>query len=209
LCEPLGRPVLFSAEFATAVEDTDSRLEPLGHYSLRGVRDPKEIFALASSEAAWNDWKLASGQASRLCRKTLRSEFIFELSVYTSKDGKFFEVLVDYATGRITESEPITEGDDLADAKSQSAAMAKTALKVAVEKVLGQSPGFRAISVTPDLKDGRPVASVVLLNGKEFKTLQASLEWGGVWAVAARPFLRSRSRRKPSALNVLFTGGRW
>jgi adenylate cyclase len=52
LCEPLGRPVLFSAEFATAVEDTDSRLEPLGHYSLRGVRDPKEIFALASSEAA-------------------------------------------------------------------------------------------------------------------------------------------------------------
>ena len=101
-----------------------------------------------------------------------------QLSVYTSKDGKFSEVLVDYATGSITEFEPITEGDDLADAKSQSAAMAKakTALKAAVEKVLGQSPGFRAISVTPDLKDGRPVALVVLLKGKEFKTLQASLE---------------------------------
>jgi adenylate cyclase len=52
LCEPLGRPVLVSAEFATAIKDTDNRLEPLGYYSLRGVRDPKEIFALASSEAA-------------------------------------------------------------------------------------------------------------------------------------------------------------
>ena len=101
-----------------------------------------------------------------------------QLSVYTSKDGKFSEVLVDYATGSITKSEPITEGDDLADAKSQSAAIAKakTALKAAVEKVLGQSPGFRAISVTPDMKDGRPVVSLVLLKGNEFKIVQASLE---------------------------------
>jgi uncharacterized membrane protein YkoI len=101
-----------------------------------------------------------------------------QLSVYTSKDGKFSEVVVDYATGKVAKSQAITEGDDLADAKSQSAAMAKakTALKAAVDKVLGQSPGFRAISVTPDLKDGRSVASVVLLKGKEFKTVQASLE---------------------------------
>jgi uncharacterized membrane protein YkoI len=101
-----------------------------------------------------------------------------QLSVYTSKDGKFFEVVVDYTTGKIAKSEPITEGDDLADAKAQSAAMAKakTTLKAAVEKALGQSPGFRAISVIPDIKDGRPVASVVLLKGKEFKTVQASLE---------------------------------
>jgi hypothetical protein len=101
-----------------------------------------------------------------------------QLSVYTSKDGKFFEVLVDYATDSVTKSEPITEGDDLADAKAQSAAMAKakTTLKAAVDKALGQSPGFRAISVTPDIKDGRPVAAVVLLKGEEFKTVQASLE---------------------------------
>jgi adenylate cyclase len=51
LCEPLGRAVLISAEFAAAVEDADNRLEPLGHYNLRGVREPKEIFALASSAA--------------------------------------------------------------------------------------------------------------------------------------------------------------
>jgi len=49
LCEPLGRPVLISAEFAAAVDDADNCLESLGHYNLRGVREAKEIFAPASS----------------------------------------------------------------------------------------------------------------------------------------------------------------
>jgi adenylate cyclase len=48
LCEPLGRPVLISAEFAAALDDADNRLETLGHYNLRGVREAKEIFALAT-----------------------------------------------------------------------------------------------------------------------------------------------------------------
>jgi adenylate cyclase len=46
LCEPLGRAVLASAEFVAALTDGDSRLEPLGRHALRGVREPKEIFAL-------------------------------------------------------------------------------------------------------------------------------------------------------------------
>ena len=45
LCEPLGRKVLVSAEFAAAVGD-GCRLVPFGHHSLRGVRDPREIFGL-------------------------------------------------------------------------------------------------------------------------------------------------------------------
>ena len=48
LCEPLGRAVLISAEFAAALDDTDNRLVSLGHYNLRGVREAKEIFALAT-----------------------------------------------------------------------------------------------------------------------------------------------------------------
>ena len=47
LCEPLDRPVLISAEFAAAVDDADHRLVSLGRYNLRGVREAKEIFALA------------------------------------------------------------------------------------------------------------------------------------------------------------------
>ncbi len=49
LCEPLSRAVLVSAEFVAAAMDGDRRLESLGRHTLRGVREPKEIFALAPS----------------------------------------------------------------------------------------------------------------------------------------------------------------
>jgi adenylate cyclase len=45
LCEPLGRKVLVSAALAAAVADS-LRLEPLGTHDLRGVRDPRDIYAL-------------------------------------------------------------------------------------------------------------------------------------------------------------------
>jgi adenylate cyclase len=45
LCEPLGRSVLVSADLAAAVGDP-RRLEPLGHHRLRGVREPRAIYAL-------------------------------------------------------------------------------------------------------------------------------------------------------------------
>jgi hypothetical protein len=47
-----------------------------------------------------------------------------QLSVYAAKEGKFFEVLINYMIGQVLRVEPITEGDDLAAASSQSAAMA-------------------------------------------------------------------------------------
>jgi adenylate cyclase len=46
LCEPLGRPVLVSAEFVAAATERSKRLESLGRHALRGVRQQKEIFAL-------------------------------------------------------------------------------------------------------------------------------------------------------------------
>ena len=102
----------------------------------------------------------------------------FQLSVYTSKDGKFSEVLVDYMDGKVIKAEPITEGDDLAAAKSQSAAMAKakTTLKEAVDKAVTQSANARVVSAVPSLKDGRPVVSIALLDGEQFKTVQQPLD---------------------------------
>jgi len=44
LCEPLGCNVLVSAEFAAALGDS-ARLQPLGRHALRGVREPREIYA--------------------------------------------------------------------------------------------------------------------------------------------------------------------
>src|ERR1700719_1569581 len=45
LCEPLGRNVLVSAEFAAAAGDS-GRLVPLGRHTLRGVREMQEIYGL-------------------------------------------------------------------------------------------------------------------------------------------------------------------
>ena len=52
LCEPLGRSVLVSPEFAAAAAGGDSRLESVGLHALRGVREPKEIFSLDSRPEA-------------------------------------------------------------------------------------------------------------------------------------------------------------
>ena len=101
-----------------------------------------------------------------------------QLSIYTAKDGKFSELIVDHTTGNVAKSESITEGEDLAEAKSQNAAMekAKTDLKAVVDKSAAATPGSRAISVTPALKDGRAIASVTLLAGQQTKTVEQPLE---------------------------------
>src|SRR5437016_11948775 len=61
-----------------------------------------------------------------------------QLSVYTVKDGKFFDVVVDHNTGKVVKAEPIAAGEDYTAAQSQSAAMAKAkgSLRAAVEKVV-------------------------------------------------------------------------
>jgi hypothetical protein len=105
-----------------------------------------------------------------------------QLSVYTAKDGKFFEVVVDHMTGAIAKVEPITEGEDLAHAKSQKAAIdrAKVKLADAASKAKGQAKGEAAevviVSAMPELKDDRPEATIVLLQGKKFSTASEPLD---------------------------------
>jgi hypothetical protein len=87
-------------------------------------------------------------------------------------------VLVDYSTGNIAKVQPITEGDDLAAAQSQSAAMAKAkvSLKEAVERAMGGATGFRAVSVIPNLKGDRAVAPVLLFKNEEAKIVNQTLD---------------------------------
>jgi hypothetical protein len=101
-----------------------------------------------------------------------------QLSVYTMKGDKFSEVIVDHKTGKVAKAEPITSGDDLAAAKSQSEAMAKAkrSLEAAASEAVKENKGFRAVSVTPALKDGHPVADVTLAKGSEFKTVSEKLD---------------------------------
>lgn len=102
-----------------------------------------------------------------------------QLSVYTEKGGKFSEVVVDDQTGKIGKVEAITEGEDLAAAKAQSAAMRKVkgSLRAAVEKAVKDNAGFVAVSVVPSVKDGKATAGVTLINdeGREGKTVSEKL----------------------------------
>jgi uncharacterized membrane protein YkoI len=101
-----------------------------------------------------------------------------QLSVYTVKDGKFFEVIVDHNTGKVVKAEPIAQGEDYTAAQSQSAATAKAkvSLRAAVEQALRGNAGFRAVSVTPSLKDGRAAAEVTLAKGEDLKTVSVPVQ---------------------------------
>jgi hypothetical protein len=105
-----------------------------------------------------------------------------QLSVYTAKDGKFSEVIVDHMTGNVAKVEPITEGEDLTHAKAQKAAMdrAKVKLADAATKAKGQAKGESGdvfvVSAVPELKDDRPEAAIVLLQGKKFSTASERLD---------------------------------
>ena len=101
-----------------------------------------------------------------------------QLSVYTMKGDTFSEVIVDHKTGKVTKTEPITQGDDLTHAKAQSEAMAKAkrSLEAAAAEAVKDNKGYRAVSVMPELKDGHAVADVTLVKGTEWKTVSEKLD---------------------------------
>ena len=101
-----------------------------------------------------------------------------QLSVYTMKADKFFEVIVDHVTGKVAKTEAITEGEDLGEAKAQSAAMkgAKKSLAAALQAALNANAGNKAISIEPSLKDGHAVAEIALAKGTEIKAVNEKLD---------------------------------
>ena len=129
---------------------------------------------------------LAQGfQASESQGKPISGKFEVEneklqLSVYTMKDGKFSEVVVDHKTGKVEKVEAITGGDDLAATQTQSEAMAKAklSLQAATDKAIKANKGFAAISAMPSLEDGHPVAKIGLINdeGEKSKTIPVKLD---------------------------------
>jgi len=141
--------------------------------------DPALIKLMGNAKVTLQDGlTAAAAEGQPISAKFEVEDGKLQLSVYTAKDGKFSEVVVDHVSGKVAKTEPITQGDDLTAAKAQSAAMAKakTDLKTAVDKAAGQTPSAKTISVTPSLKGGRAVASVTLLSGQQFKTVEEPLE---------------------------------
>lgn len=100
-----------------------------------------------------------------------------QLSVYTAKGDKFFEVVIDHKSGMIAKTEPITGGDDLADAKKQAEAMskAKRSLREVVTQAEKANPGYQAVSVVPEIEGDGLQADLVLLKGSESKQVEEKL----------------------------------
>ena len=120
----------------------------------------------------------AASQGQLLSGKFEVDEGHFHLSVYTAQGKKFYEVILDHRTGKVAKVEPITQGEDLAEAKSQAAATAqeKIPLKTAIDKAEQSLAGSRAVSVTPELKDGHAVAVVSLLKAGQYTSVSEPLE---------------------------------
>lgn len=101
-----------------------------------------------------------------------------QLSVYTAKGNQFTEVIVDHKSGSIKKAEPITDADDLKDAKEQSEAMAKAKmpLDAAVAKAIKANSGYRAVRVVPMLDGGQSVAAISLMKGEDVKKVTEKLD---------------------------------
>jgi uncharacterized membrane protein YkoI len=101
-----------------------------------------------------------------------------QLSVYTEKAGRYYEVVVDHKSGKIAKVEEITSGDDLTAARAQAEAMtkAKRSLRDAVNAAQIAHKGFHATSVTPSLKAGHAIATVTVNKGHESRTVTEKLD---------------------------------
>jgi hypothetical protein len=99
-----------------------------------------------------------------------------QLSGYTAKGDKFSEVVVDHNTGKAAKTEPITSGEDLSAAKTQSEAMAKAKQSRSVALARVVKGKFHPVSIFPSLKDGHPIAEITLTKGDEWKTASEKLD---------------------------------
>ena len=157
--------VLTVASFSARAEDDDN----------------PAALAKALSEASVSldqGLKASEGEGKPISGKFEVNDGALQLSVYTMKGDQFAEVLIDHKSGSIKKSEPITEGDDLKEAKEQGEAMAKAkrSLGAAVASAVKANIGFRATSVEPTLDGDRPVASVTLMKGEETKKVTEGLD---------------------------------
>ena len=131
--------------------------------------------------------KVSLGQglaAAESTGKPLSAKFEIEdgklqLSVYTKKDGKYFEVVVDHETDAVSKTEEIKGGNDLRAAQRQSRAMAKAkiSLRQAVEKSVAASAGAKAIRASAyTSRKGHAMADIDIVVGGKAKEAPQRLD---------------------------------
>lgn len=163
---------LLAVPLGAFADDDDEKDEAKEHKELSGaMNDAKVPLERGLSSAATKEGTPISGKYEVENGK-------LQLSVYTMKGDKFFEVIVDHKTGKVAKSEPITSAEDLTAARSQKQAMAqgKRSLASATTAATKENPGYRAVSTIPRIEDGHPVATVTLLKGSDWKTVSERLD---------------------------------
>jgi hypothetical protein len=151
---------------------------PSGH--AEETHDPAALAkALTQAKVSLQKGLQASAREGKpISAKYEIEEGALQLSVYTMKNGGFEEVIVDHRSGAIKKAEKITDAGDLKDAQAQSQAMtkAKRPLAAAVSKATKANAGYRAVSVTPVLAAGKPLAEIELIKGTELKKVTENLD---------------------------------
>src|SRR5712675_1677445 len=117
--------------------------------------DPKALAAALKDATATlqGGLKASEREGTPISAKFEIEDGTLQLSVYTMKGDSFMEVVADPKTGAIAKAEKITDADDLKASASQKAAMAKAkvSLLTATETAVKGNPGFRAVSIFPEL----------------------------------------------------------
>jgi hypothetical protein len=90
----------------------------------------------------------------------------------------FTEIIVDYSAGVVIRTVPIADDGDLAAAQAQKDAVdrAGRSLAEATADAVKANVGYRAVSATPHLDNGRPVAEITLVRGDEWKIVNERLD---------------------------------
>lgn len=151
--------------------------------SARAEDSEKNLPALA---AALKDVKVSLGDgltASEREGKPVSAKFEIDdgklqFSVYTMMADGFTEVAIDPKTGAIAKAEKITDAEDLEAAAAQKAAMEKATISLlaATQKAVVANVGYQAVSITPEMKEGHPIADITLLQGETVKDITEKLD---------------------------------
>jgi hypothetical protein len=146
----------------------------------RAEGDPAALAAAVNDTTATlqGGLKASEREGAPISAKFEIADGKLQLSVYTVKGNEFMEVVANPETGAIAEAEKITDAEDLKAATSQKAAMAKAKvpLLAATETAVKANPGFVAVSIFPDLKNGQATAEVTLLQGTNLKKVTEKLD---------------------------------
>jgi hypothetical protein len=163
------------------------RLTAAGMLLMTSVASAQATKAQSEVAAAMRGAKhvaLASAiETASAAGKPISARYEFEdgklkLSVFVEKAGAFTELFFDHMTGKVAQTDKITGGDDLKDAKAQSKvfAKAKKTLAAALSAALAANPGYTAVEVTPELEGKRVVADITLMKDGQFKSVSEPIE---------------------------------